>query len=357
MQKVKHDYKNISPIFDMIERLYTDVSEPLNSDIVWRPLVDVTYPLCFKALCDTLQLNVPYFNHSYEFVDSTYPKIDLPNKTKNIIVCFSGGKDSTAVLLHYKKLGYKVYAYHLHGINKVYYDEYVNAEKVCKYLDIPYYSENVSLSGKHSFFEHPLKNYIIANGAIQYGIRKNIGTNISFGNFYDSSIADVAFDVCGGDCKEMWDLYDAIIGQIIPDFHVQIPLKNNRSTFTLLAERPELFTLSSSCISPYRFKKSWKERTEKKYGVVLADNRCGCCWKDAMEYMYLADHDMVKYNSEYYIHCIEILANTVKKEMGESKLSLQDVWDNYMPYESSKSKERKTVEYGTYQSGKIKCTE
>ena len=135
---------------------------------------------------------------------------------KSIIVCFSSGKDSIATVKHYMEQGYKVYLYHLRRINPPLYDEYIQAQELADYWNIPIFVDTVKLSGNHEYVEHPMKNYIIANGALQYGIREGITTSIAFGNYRTSSLQYDNFEFCGGDDIEMWDIYNSIISTIIP---------------------------------------------------------------------------------------------------------------------------------------------
>lgn len=46
----------------------------------------------------------------------------------------------------------------------------------------------------------------------------------------------------------------------------------------------------------------------------------------------------MEYNEEYYLHCVKILENTIKKETGAPPDELQDIWDNYMFYPITQSK-------------------
>ena len=79
---------------------------------------------------------------------------------------------------------------------------------------------------------------LIANGALNYGIREKIGTQIAFGNFSNSTLEVDPFDVCAGDCKEMWSAYEQIIQTAIPDFKVILPEQNIADTMELMIENP-----------------------------------------------------------------------------------------------------------------------
>lgn len=285
----------------------------------------------FRDLCEILSANM--FDYSIpEVKDFTVPVIEYGvTRDKEITVCLSGGKDSAAVAFYYKKLGYKVHLYHATGVNKAYGDEKKAAEKIAAYLGCDLFTERLELNGTQPFIEHPMKNYVIANGAIHYCLANKYPLCIAFGNFSQAHLDDNPFEVCAGDCVEMWDAYSKIIRSVLPTFELLLPLKSNWDTFQILSEDWELFKLSVSCMSPFRFRAHWKHRTEEKYNVRIFENRCGCCWKDCMESVWLMDKGHMDYNEPFYRHCIGILLQTIYKEAGD-KVSVEDAWKHYMFY-------------------------
>lgn len=332
MQRIIHQYQNSSRLFSMLEGVYAYISEErAYEDVLW---LDNS----FKALCDILESNLYLF---------TVPKLkhfdyeELPHKScdaKEVVVLLSGGKDSAAAAYYYKKRGYDVHLYHAEGINKAYGDEKKAAQRIADYLGCDLFIDKLLAYGTHPFIEHPMKNYAIANGAIHYALREGFAPTLVTGNFNKSYLDLNEFEVCGGDCVEMWDAYEDIIRRIIPDFSVQLPLETNADTFKLLLEDTELLNLAVSCMSPYRFREHWKHRTEEKYNVRLLQNRCGCCWKCCIEAMWLMDIGRMDYNEEYYKHCIEILEKTIIKETGTQARSIHDLWENYIFYPMEQSK-------------------
>lgn len=347
MQRVIHMYKNKSKIFYHIEGLYTYISDDEfeYDDILW---LDES----FAELCDTLQSKLLMFR-TPKLMKLDLPKIEYrindPN-SKEVTVLLSGGKDSAAVAYYYKKKGYKVHLYHAHGVNKAYGDEQKAAQRIAEYLDCDLFIDKIQLVGTQHFLEHPLKNYIIANGALHYAIANGYAPVLAVGNFNQSFLDMNEFEVCGGDCVEMWDMYKDIVRRVLPDFDLKIPLSTNADTFNLLSNDWELFRLAVSCMSPFRFREHWKHRAEERYNIRIFDNRCGCCWKCCVESMWLMDKDYTEFSEPYYFNCLGILAKTIYKETGEFIDDIQFVWDNYMFYPIEQSKV-----YDKIKNMKFKC--
>lgn len=337
MQKPMHQYRNVSRVFTMLESLYAYVSdeEGIFDEILW---LDNS----FKDLVEILAANLFKFRVPL-LKDFNLPKIEYERKgQKDVIVCISGGKDSAAVAKYYTNLGYSVHLYYAEQVNKSYPDEKQAAQRVAEYLGCDLHIEKTPLVGTHHFVEHPMKNITIANGALHYAIANGYDPCIAFGNFSLSYTEDNPFEVCGGDCIDMWRAYEKIIRNVLPDFHLWVPLKTNADSYALLKDDAELFGRAVSCILPYRWRATRKHEAEQKYGVRLLDNRCGVCWKCCMEAMWLMDNDLMAYNEAFYLHCFEVLSRTIVKETDWACDDPRDVWNNYMFYPicDSKAKDR-----------------
>lgn len=323
MQRIKHKYENVSPIFDDIERVYMQTSEKREGGLVPKKLDP-----CFKPLFDLFSVfgGVDYRNI---YVKQKYAKIDDFERSKhNIIVCFSGGKDSIAAVLHYQKLGYNVYLYHMRRINFALSDEWKAVEEFAEYMKLPLYIEEINSTGYHDWVEHPMKNMIIANGALNYGIREKISTKIAFGNYYTGSVWDDNFGFCGGDDMEMWEAYETIIRRIIPKFRMYVCLKHIYSAMKLVCNRKDLLDISVSCIGRANLREYWHGWTENKFGIKLPKYRCGRCYKCCVEYIYMTDNGLAEYSEEYYKYCLKNLKKNMIKE-GEQSDNILDVWDHY----------------------------
>ncbi len=332
MQSIGHTYKNIHQVFDDMERYYCLVSEKKGK----KSLVSNSFDVSFKYLNELFEY---YGNteHRVNFVGKHYSKLDLPQyDSNNIILAFSGGKDSTAYAKLLKELDKNVYLYHVHNINAVY-DEASHAQAIADYLGLPIYFDTVKLSGHHEWIEHPMKNMIIANGALHYGIREGIGTQIAFGNYINSTVENDSFDFCGGDDIEMWEAYEEIITEIIPDFQIHMNLDNLGDTLDLVCKDRELLNLTQSCIGRAGLREYNRQRIKSKYDIELPLNRCGYCYKCCVEYIYMADHDLIKYDERYYKNCIRLLRKNIEKEYGETP-DIELLWNRFFFYDISKSK-------------------
>ena len=102
MQRVIHEYRNKSRIFNMLEGLYAYVSDTdfMFDDVLW---LDES----FKPLCNILQENLLVFRTPL-FKSPGLHRIPCSRcDTGEITVCLSGGKDSAACAYYYKQKGQK----------------------------------------------------------------------------------------------------------------------------------------------------------------------------------------------------------------------------------------------------------
>lgn len=332
MQAINHSLHNINKIFDDFEHIYTITSTKNPNGGIIKPVINEAFRSVFKTFSAYGCINYPV-----EFKSAPYKPLRSVGGKKTVIVCFSGGKDSTATAIHYKQAGYKVYLYHLKGINLTYKDEWESAQAVAEKLEVPLIFEEVRLSGKQEWTEHPLKNMILANMALQYGIRNKLTTNIAFGCFTTSSLELEPFGVCAGDCKEMWEAYNEVMQAVIPDFKVLTPFSNFQDTLDILIDNKDIVPYTQSCIGAYRYREYLKKQNESKYNIQLPEHRCGSCWKCCLEYCIFCDNGLYEYNEAYYRHCLEVLRNTLKKETGVT-YSVDSTWEHYFFYDKEQSK-------------------
>ena len=135
-----------------------------------------------------------------------------------------------------------------------------------------------------------------------------------------------------------------------------MPNSNYQTACDIIAKEPKALEVLISCMTPNRFRRSFRERTIRNYGVDLLPNRCGCCWKDAVEYIWFTDRGLLPLNKPYYMHCLTVLANTHEKETGFRYFSMRGLWEDYFFYPISKSIMYEVIQDAIVQShGKIVC--
>ena len=355
MQTIKHTngFRYTSPLFYEVDEMYSVLSDESTDSKVLFPR---TFDSSFKNVYDTAYFCTGKKFEKIDFIKRRCDRINFEYDKKNIIVCYSGGKDSLVTIMHYKRLGYNVYAYHVKGLNRFYTDEWKIAERAAKEIGFELIFDEISYSGQHIWIEHPLKNMVMATMALNYGITHEITTKIAVGTFRIATLNDVSFEVCAGDCFDMWKMYENIIQRIIPGFKMYVPNANFHTAYHWLKKYPQYLPYTMSCLTPNRFRELFRNRTQQKYDIKLIENRCGCCWKCAVEYLIFADCKLFKLNKKYYVHCVEVLLHTLEQEAGYKFYSVQRIWETYMFYPISKSIMKKELENAIIRDGKIEIT-
>ena len=330
MQKIIRQNKNVHPILDEIDSVYT-----MTSDVAVQSLINPTFDKSFESL---IHVFYEYWYESYnvDFIEKSYEGLST-NYNNKMILAFSGGKDSIASALKFRDAGYDVYLYHMKKVNRSFSDEWECAKECAEILDMPIFFDEIGYSGSHMWMEHPMKNMIIANGALSYGIREGITTNIAFGNYTTSLLIDNPFDRCAGDCMDMWECYEPIIQRILPDFKIHCNLDNVGETLEIVLKHPKLYEHSHSCLCRHSLRPYRNNWVKEKFGVTLPKLRCGSCYKCAMEYIYMADHDLAEFNEAYYKYCLNQLLKVMIAE-GTTHFTVRAIWEHYMFYDISESK-------------------
>lgn len=333
MQTICKEDKNIHWLLDDIEHLYSQLSSKNYN----KPLIPKKYHSSFKKLCNIFKDNSDY-DVPETFYDKKIEPLNLPNyDTNNIIICFSGGKDSIALTLKCLKKGYNVYLYTLKHINASLSDESKWANEVAEKLNVPIFIDDIKLKGHNDWMEHPMKNMIIANGALNYGIKNNIGTRIWFGNYTTSYLEDIDFARCAGDCMDMWESYNEIITNIIPGFHIECDLETMGETLEIITPQKDILDLSLSCLCRHSLRQYRWNWVKETFDIELPKNRCGSCYKCCVEYIYMADHNLIKFSKDYYKYCINQLYRVYLNEKGLA-FSVRTVWETFMFYDMEDSK-------------------
>lgn len=244
--------------------------------------------------------------------------VNEDKRNNKIVVCFSGGKDSTAAAMKMREEGRDVTLFYVKGINTSYPDEFHYVQRIAERLGFPLHVEAVRQTGKSSFKESPVKNQVIASMALDFAL-KNGCVSICFGDFTEDTVNNSQFYESWSDTQEMWSAWLDLVKTYVPDVELVIPFKNYNETLDIISDNLELANLVHGCILPYRFRKTIRQKNLDTYKVGLLDGRCGSCWKCCTEYIYFADKGVVEFNKGFYVHCLDFLAKKLKSVHPEVK--------------------------------------
>lgn len=339
MQRIVHDkdYKSVHWLFDAIENFYYEVS---GEEYDNGSLIPHQYDYSFKSLMEAF---IQYGNFHFPdnlLTDKHIKPLELPwrESTKNnVLLCFSGGKDSIAVAKSYIDNGCNVVLFYVTHINSSLSDEVEVAHEAANLLGARLVLADIRKSGYCSWMEHPMKNMIIANMALQWAIQNKFTTRIAFGNYNTSVLEDNPFDRCAGDCMDMWFAYNDIIRNLIPNFSIEARLENMTETLSIVAPNKELLEVSLSCLCRHSLRPYRHDWVLTKFGVNLPKRRCGSCYKCCVEYIYMVDHDLTDFNADYYKYCINQLRRILHDEE-YPVWSIYDVWEYFFAYPIDQSK-------------------
>lgn len=333
MQRIVHEqgHKSVHWLFDSIENFYYEVSgEEYNSG----GLIPHQYDYSFKALLDIFTKYGHFHFPENILTDKHIEPLDLPwreSARNNVLICFSGGKDSIATAKSYIEDDCNVILFYVTHINSSLSDEVAVAQEAANLLGAKLVLTDIRKSGNCSWVEHPMKNIIIANMALQWAIQNRYTTRIVFGNYTTSFLEDNPFDKCAGDCMDMWYAYNDIIRNLIPDFSIESRLTNMTETLDIVAPNRELLEVSLSCLCRHSLRPYRHNWVLTKFGVELPKRRCGSCYKCCVEYVYMADHNLIELNEDYYKYCMNQLRRVLHDE-NYQVFSIYDIWEYFFAY-------------------------
>lgn len=292
------------------------------NDNIEEALKDIELGDCSKKLIESMEVGLGRKIDGVRY-RSSERKFYGVNSGNNLTVCFSGGKDSLAAALKYIDLGYKVNLYKVDGINKGYPKEVEAAKVLASALGLPLEIEKIGVKGKKFYIEHPLKNQMICTLAFAYCIENKLDTHIVFGDFKSDVYSKSHYGIDWSDCKEVWDSYLEFIRNWIPDAEIDIAFDDIDDSYDIMSNNTEYLSMYQSCLMNMRYRDSLNRKNKEKYNVSdMLPNRCGSCWKCAMEYIYFADSGALEYNREYYRHCLDVLKSNfsgAKSELPKPK--------------------------------------
>lgn len=253
----------------------------------------------FQEYCQRLLDQYPIQNGS----ELTPPSFDIPtlHPNHNVMLAFSGGKDSVATAIKLKNEGKLVRLFFLQGINKSYTTEYYKAIELSKQLGLNLITWKVNQKGETDFKENPFKNGVILTLMVEAGYELGI-SQFALGNQQNDNLDNCDIHTEMSDSIEFFEMMQKYLNFI----KINTYLINDRDAFETIYEyNPDLLDLVGSCIMPVYRRPNIQKANLKKFGIE--GQGCGSCYKCAMEYLFKAEKGIVAENKAYQEHCKNIL--------------------------------------------------
>lgn len=245
-----------------------------------------------------------------------------------VLVGFSGGKDSTAAALKILNAGAHPILFYVKGINRSYPGEIDAAHNIADMLSVELIVQPVSVSGSSDYIENPIKNQLILAMMVDHGMRIGV-KDFAQGNLLCDTVQE--YDIsCGySDCYEMYDVLQPFFSSVLPGYRYHHLLEDDTDSLdTIVHNKRDTLPLIQSCMTPLRYREKLHNDNNRKYGVQLMTNRCGSCYKCAIEWLHLMLWGDETPNRAFAHHCIDMLVRGLARTFGRS-VTREEAVSNY----------------------------
>lgn len=298
--------KTMSRIFSLASQ------SPIKSSEGWSRLPPILLPL-FKTLTGQIQTRA------------------LPNPEPicgDILVGFSGGKDSTAAAIKASMLGGNPILFYVQGINKAYPREKDAATELAGKLGFDIVYEKVTVTGSSAFVENPIKNQYILALMVDYGMLSGV-SNFTQGNLMEDTCSELDISFGYSDGWEMFEATRPYFESLIKQYKYHHLVKNDSDSLsTIINHDISLLLHTQSCMTPIRYRGKLHKDNQKKYGVSLLPERCGSCYKCCLEWLHLMAWDKADKNDGFARHCVDILVRGLSRTFGR-EVTRKEAVDTY----------------------------
>lgn len=259
------------------------------------------------------------------------------DSNNRVAVALSGGLDSVYLMHRLKEDGYDVTAVHVAGLNKFSgkYEEQAARKAAAKAG--AKFVKAVFNAPKQHFPDNPFKNQLVLAMMLDICVPKGI-YRFALGSDWTTPLAEAVVGFTITDSIEVNREYWAGVRQRLPQAELLFIPDDVKKVHRLayLFDRGALADVSS-CVSPLRFRQSLHERNEQKYGLHLMPNRCGSCYKCAMEYILLVEAGRIPKNPKFYDHAWDTLATSKtahRPDLFAKSLPIKKRMENLLKYGS-----------------------
>lgn len=270
----------------------------------WKDFINLTYDY-HKQKCD--------FKYCENLNEVKF------KANNNMIIGYSGGRDSLCSLLKNQETYNVKGIFHCKGLNISYRNETNVVLETARTLNVP--CEVYSFKNKGTGFEveNPIKNEVIV-GLMADIMANNQISNCSMGMFESDHINTInGFDYYS-DYIEPMKLFEKAIQNTFESFKFVYAFNNQAQEVKYFLENHyNKIDLLQSCVLPDRYRDYRAKQNSEKYNINILKNRCGCsCRKCITELIEIAEYNNEKLNPELYKHCIDFLRKDLKKKNPET---------------------------------------
>lgn len=259
------------------------------------------------------------FDTNIELIPDRRMEMTYITKTKDdpmentVMVAFSGGKDSVAVVMKLREMGLEPCLFFVNGINRSYTSEIDYARHNAEKLGCKLYEYSLHIDGKSDYIENPTKNHLILALMVDKGLSLGI-RNFSLGTVYTDGIDTTSKEYMLSDSIEPLRWLEEYYSQYVEDFKLHIVLKNETESYCIIARNDiDFLDTTFSCMTPARYKHNLVSHNTEKYEVNMLAGRCGSCYKCAQEAIVLNALGITSYNDRFINHCKNIISNMQDK--------------------------------------------
>ena len=243
------------------------------------------------------------------------PGIAMNTTKPDVLVAFTGGKDSAATAVKIKQMGLNPVLFFVKNINSASYaGEYNYAAKVAELLGFMMVTITIKQTGKSDYPDNPIKNQFILSLMVEHGYRVGIN-KFAQGNLKNENIEDTKVGFTLTDGVEMYEQVNNIFDKITQGTYRYlggVMESETESYFTLNEFAPGVLDSVMSCTLPYRYKARVNAATQKKFGIALRPHCCGTCYKCASEHLHRVIFGLAPNNKDYNNKCLEVLVKAYK---------------------------------------------
>ena len=317
------------------------VTLPVSTATFSEPTINL-YDICNREVFDN---DISVLDGFQKFVELVYSgfKFPLPNMNilpvklpdnlpdvdpNKVLVAVSGGLDSIAQMLSLIENGKDVVAYTMYNLNhNCGGQEYRAMKDVCGKVGVPIVEAKYVGNWKRDnpyrkhWAENPIKNQMLMSTMVDWCLENGCRT-ISLGEKDNFFIKDCVPGTNFTDASEVSRTFIECVNRHVGVDYLTMPLSMTKLDELKIAMKYGVEDLMFSCFAA-QGSRMYHEINQKKYGIALWKNNCGCSCRKCAHYNLLLHYGGLKsYPPEFIDACWRKLYST--KELANTFNPLMD---------------------------------